>query len=166
MENLTGTARTGSIGEQYMRLICSSAGYSSDKQGQDVNAIDINVEYPFAQQRVQVKCTTVPQWISNGNFLSYPIENQWKIKWKENEYPPIFVVVVIPDEDDLFDITDEGSLLRKTQGYWLRLDLENIPDTVHIPKTNRLNEDAVRSWETYLIQSKYPNTISEANQRR
>lgn len=149
--------------------MCSSAGYTCNvnRPGQDVNAIDITIQYPFLDQRVQVKCTKTPTHITeNGeHFFSFSTEEVWRDKWARNACPPILVLVTIPDENYLFSLVDNGSLLRLTKAYWVRLEPNNIPTTIHIPQQNLLSEDVIHQWEEDILGTPMPNKTSERSSR-
>lgn len=66
MGSLAASNRTGCIGEDYIQLLCSSAGISCspNRQGQDVDAVDFTINYGSFPQQIQVKCTQKPKRVT------------------------------------------------------------------------------------------------------
>ena len=117
-----------------------------------MDAVDFTINYGSFPQQIQVKCTQKPKRVTyqKKECFSYSIDEKWNIQWRKSLCPPLFALVVIPSNIDIFSFLDEGSLIRDTKAYWTRIT-DCSKKTVHIPVDNLITEQVIRGWEQFAI---------------
>lgn len=117
--------RQARYGVVYMRALASQVGclFSETAPGEDVLAIDCNIEFPENIVRVQIK--TTHQYAVDGqeDHFTYTATPHWIEKWSQSRVPVYFVVVVVPNDSGLWlDHHNGGTQMVRTAAYWVRIE--------------------------------------------
>ncbi|MDY6802650.1 MAG: DUF4365 domain-containing protein [Cyanobacteriota bacterium] len=143
----------------YIQALASTAGYAFqrtttplDNAGIDVTITGIGERATrgFPQLYLQVKSTSLN--LLDDRFIKYPlrVKNYEELR-KENQYPPLILVVVLMPEyvDDWLE-QSSAKLCQKSCGYWISLEGEPPTEnkravTVYLPRANLLTVSALKS---------------------
>jgi hypothetical protein len=145
--------RKARYGVAYVRSICSQAGapMGEPEPGEDVLAVDCFIEFPQADVRVQVKCTS--RWTIGGSSLTFPIEKEWTRKWDDCFLPVYFVVVIVPKLEARHWLRhDNEGTFHHTAAFWTRLPPGEVGSSVSVPKNQRLTIATISSWHRDLLE--------------
>lgn len=147
--------RQARFGVVYMRALASQVGclFNETGPGEDVLAVDCNVEYPENIVRVQVK-TTRSHSIDEAQHFSYTASDYWIERWSESHVPVYFVVVVMPgDSRQWLDHHDAGTTMVGTAAYWVRIDPIALLDspTIRVPRDQRVTASTLVAWHDDLL---------------
>lgn len=147
---LPDSDRTGRLGVMLMRAICAQAGVgcSETSPGEDHLAIDVKVEFPKGDVRVQIKSGTATPNVDGT--LSVSVTDDWIAKWRRNHLPAYLVYVRLPHNDwgALLEHGD-GTTLMYAQAYWARVD-ELSESPVRLRPENRLTMETFLEWEHHV----------------
>lgn len=148
-------------GVAYLRGLCAQAGYgmTENSPDEDLLAVDCTVEAPAVGIRVQVKCTS-KAFSTFKQDLAWNVRPHWRERWQLNIHPVYFVAVRVPEPSLKAWIEHEPeSTLHNSVAYWTRIDPQNIPRRVSVPKARQLTAQDLVDWEG-AIMSKFGEAAS------
>lgn len=147
------TDAIGRYGVAYVAKVCAQAhvGFSETGPGQDVLAIDGRLEFAPLDVRVQIKGTTQYSLQRQDGLISFPIEEGWRNKWRQNQGPAYFILVLLEHEVEEWFVYDECTTLAGAYALWARID--NIPADathLHLDRRQRFTAETVSAWNDDL----------------
>jgi hypothetical protein len=160
--SLTLDGRKGVFGVVYMRAIAAAAGcgFSETSPGEDVLAVDCSIVFPQNVVRVQVKTTHTHAIDGTNPRLSYTASQHWVDSWSAAQVPVYFVVVVAPDDSDLWlNHHAAGTDLFRTAAYWSRIAPgEFSPGSMGVSalRSQRIDATTLGIWQQQLISDYGP----------
>lgn len=148
--------RQARYGVVYMRALAGQVGclFNETAPGEDVLAIDCNIEFPENIVRVQVKTTYQYAIDGDDDHLTYTATPHWIEKWEQSHVPVYFVVVVVPnDSAQWLDHHDGGTHMFRTAAYWVRIDAAVLREspTIRVPRSQRVKADTLAIWHNDLV---------------
>ncbi|WP_078852633.1 DUF4365 domain-containing protein [Streptomyces sp. NRRL S-1824] len=150
----------GRYGEVFFQAVVTAAGMTAQKLNEDDYMMDFLVGHPGPLGRlknpmigVQVKCTRKARVTNStvSHSMKSKYYNELAKPASEWALPTFLVVVLVPDDADVWmDASDERLALHRA-AYWAclhdqpqRRDLkEDSPVTVSVPRANLLSKDAL-----------------------
>ena len=148
------TQRKARYGVAYLRALCAQAGYpmSETSADEDIFAVDCTVALRAVHLRVQVKCTGA-DFSKGKQDLVYKVEDSWQAKWKDNIHPLYFVVVRVPHVHDSEGWLEHNHMwtLHHTAAYWTKVDPQNIPTHIRVPRSQALTAATICEWEDSFV---------------
>ena len=149
---LDDSQRKARYGVTYLRNICAQAGvgFEETSPGEDVLAVDCEVQFAESSVRVQVKCTS--GLTIKGKTKSVDLDADWIQKWKLSINPVYIVIVIVPrDSTAWIEHSDEGTM-HKTAAFWARVDFGATAPSISIPRDQRLTVDTMKVWHGDLLK--------------
>lgn len=160
--SLSLDARKGVYGVVYMRAVAAAAGcgFVETPPGEDVLAVDCSIVFPQNAVRVQVKTTHSHAIDGTNPKLSYSASQHWVDSWAVAQVPVFFVVVVVPDDSDLWlNHHEAGTDLFKTAAYWSRISPGQFaPGSMGVSalRSQRVDANTMGIWQQQLINDYGP----------
>lgn len=153
---LTAIQRQARYGVVYMRALAGQVGclFNETAPGEDVLAIDCQVEFRESIVRVQVKTTYQYAIDGDEDHFSYTASDHWIDSWADSHVPVYFVVVVLPDDSGAWlDHHDAGTQMHRTAAYWVRIDAAALREspTIRVPRSQRVTADTLSTWHDDLV---------------
>lgn len=144
----------GRYGVSYVRKVCAHAHvpFGENSADEDIFALDGDIKYLEGSIRVQIKGTT--QWsLKNGReSLYFPIEDEWREKWRRQINPAYLVVVLLArDELDWVRYEEQFTVLN-SYALWSRIDgIDEGTTSVELKRTRRFTAETIDDWHSTLI---------------
>lgn len=145
-----GTMGDGSRKSRYslafMGALCAQAGIrmQETRQDEDVDAVDMSVEYPEAPVRVQLKCSSTKTM--HGDYETIDLRDHWITSWKTSGIP-VFLVLVVVDPSCRDWIEEQPvQTLHRAHAYWAQFDPSSIRKSVRIYSANRVTVGTLLEW--------------------
>lgn len=153
---LSSNTAQGRYGVAYLRALAAHAefGFDETSPDEDVRAIDAHVNYSAGNIYVQVKTTYQHDLDMSKESFLYPVKSLWKEKWDQQLLPKYLVVVVVPRElSQRVEHQSNGTLLKDTAAFWVRIDANafHSPLQIRVPKAQRVTQETFRVWENDLL---------------
>jgi hypothetical protein len=148
---LTLNGQKARYGIAFVRSICAHAGVGvvETSPDEDVIAVDCDIQFPEANVRVQVKCTS--GLTIGGATKSWSLSESWIGHWRNSRVPVYMVIVVVPEDvSEWLDHIDEGTMHR-TAAFWGRVDTLQDATSITIPRNQRLTVDTLEIWHNELL---------------
>lgn len=146
-ESLSMSDRKGRLGVNYVCSVAAQAALPNPefKSGEDHLAVDINVEFPAASVRVQVKCGTRSP--NRSGAISVPLNAKWRAHWSRSKTPVYLVYVRLERVNPHDWIVHDGDThtTMHAHAHWVRVNGVSAA-SVSVPLSNRLSIDTFASW--------------------
>lgn len=153
------------IGFSYIKSIASFFGSELIEHGRmiDNEGIDLTIRAPQNRFRgfrntkpsldIQMKCTSTPDYDSSGDYLNLTIDVEvYKKMLEPAASPTILMILVMPDDPDLWVKIDEQGLRITREMIWYSASGSNlnIKDgqkkvTIKIPCKNKVTKESIIS---------------------
>ena len=130
----------------YVRTVLAQAALPNEETtgGEDHLAVDLNVQFPAASVRVQVKCgTRTPN--RNGS-ISVPVAPAWRDRWCASK-TPVYLIYVRLEKGLPLDWLDHPPLETTVhaRAQWVRVNGLSAA-SVSVPSGNRLSLGTFETW--------------------
>ena len=139
----------GRYGVAYFSSVCAQAhfGFSENRPGEDVLALDGEIGFDGVAARVQIKTTTQWSLSGRGTQLQFNVEEGWREKWRRQRVPAFLVVVLLERSIDKW-VAEQGQLtLLHSHALWARIDNIDAEAThVDLNRQNRFSSNTLRDW--------------------
>lgn len=146
-ESLSMSDRKGRLGVNYVCTMLAQAALPNPefKPGEDHLAVDLNVAFPVADVRVQVKCGT--RKANKSGSISVPLDAKWRARWSQSKIPVYLVYVCLERKTpgDWIDHGDDGHTVVHAHAHWVRVNGVSAA-SVSVPLANRLSIDTFATW--------------------
>lgn len=145
-ESIPVPDRKGRMGAIYVRSILAQAALPNEETtgGEDHMAVDLNVQFPAATVRVQVKCGTRKP--NRSGSISVPINPAWRDHWARLRTPVYLVYVrlerLLPPD---WIYHDKMHTVVHAHAHWIRVNGVSAA-SVSLPVSNRLSIDTCATW--------------------
>jgi len=154
----------------YVYALASKLGFKFQIPTDDDDSVDVQLDcsgliddssvYSSPMLQIQMKATSNPRIIQNNgkSYYSFPLPIKNYNDLRGNTYVPrLLVLYILPTEENDWLSHSEENLVSRKCAYWCNLkDLPEVSNettiTVHIPKENVLNTEALK--ELMIIASK------------
>lgn len=145
-ETIPLSDRKGRLGVTYVRTVLAQAALPNEEttSGEDHLAVDLNVQFPAAAVRVQVKCGTRNQ--NKSEFISVPVAPAWRDRWCATK-TPVYLVYVRLEKGKPLDWLEHPTLatMVHARAYWVRMNGLSA-SSVSVPLSNRLSLATFETW--------------------
>ena len=145
-ESIPLSDRKGRLGATYVRTVLAQAALPNEETtgGEDHLAVDLNVQFPAAAVRVQVKCGTRKP--NKSGSITVPIEPAWRVRWCASKVP-VYVVYVLLEKGKPFDWLEHPTVSTTVhaRAHWVRVNGVSAA-SVSVPLSNRLSLDTFATW--------------------
>lgn len=145
-ETIPLSDRKGRLGVTYVRTVLAQAALPNEETtgGEDHMAVDLNVQFPSAPVRVQVKCGTRKPG-KNGS-ISVPLAPAWRDRWCTSKVP-VYLVYVRLEKGKPLEWLEHPSLATTVhaRAHWARVNGVSAA-SVSVPLGNRLNLGTFGTW--------------------
>jgi hypothetical protein len=145
-ESIPLSDRKGRMGVTYVRAVLAQAALPNEETtgGEDHLAVDLNVQFPAAAVRVQVKCGT--RTPNKSGSITVPLELAWRDRWCVMK-TPVYLVYVRLEKPKPFDWFDHPTLATTVhaRAHWVRVNGVSAA-SVSVPLSNRLSLASFATW--------------------
>ncbi len=149
-ETIPLSDRKGRLGVTYVRTVLAQAALPNEETtgGEDHLAVDLNVHFPAAAVRVQVKCGTRKPNKSGSIYV--PVEPAWRVRWCATK-TPVYLIYVRLEKGQPPDWLDHPALATTVhaRAHWVRVNGLSAA-SVSVPLGNRLNLGTFATWNQQL----------------
>lgn len=148
--NFSDNGRRGRYGVAFLRSLAAHAGVGcmENSPDEDVDAVDVSLQFARASLRVQVKCT--------GTFKVGPgqatlqLEPGWVEKWSASFEPVYVVLVKVPSVVSDWIEGQPTSTVHKTVAFGKLFDPVAHSTSVQFTKADLLTTEMLYDWRDEL----------------
>lgn len=145
-ETIPLSDRKGRLGVTYVRTVLAQAALPNEETtgGEDHLAVDLNVQFPAATVRMQIKCGT--RTPNRSGAISVPLDPGWRDRWCLMK-TPVYLVYVRLQQGNPPDWLEHPPLATTVhaRAQWVRVNGVSAA-SVSVPVANRLTIDTFATW--------------------
>lgn len=149
-ESIPLSDRKGRLGVTYVRTVLAQAALPNEETtgGEDHLAVDLNVQFPAAPVRVQVKCGTRKP--NKSGSITVPVEPGWRDRWCAMKIP-VYLVYVRLERGQPGAWLEHPSLSTTVhvRAHWVRVNGLSAA-SARVPVGNRLTLETFGTWNQQL----------------
>ena len=144
--HFTDNGRRGRYGVAYLRGLCAAAGVGlkENSPDEDVDAIDVTLQFARASAEVQVKCTS--GFKVGGGSATLSLEPGWVGKWSESYHPVFVVLVKVPKGIHEWIDFKSTSTSHRTVAFGMRFDKALHTTSMQFTKADRITAETLYDW--------------------